>query len=207
MLPISDATLAFSPSVSLVARNALADADILFSRALPNAPDGYTPKAEACPSTRPSVRSALTLSKNETDWLDARREKTVPAMRTFLSALDITDFDVDSYFSLHESNTSALPNVGLAFSGGGYRACLNGAGALKAFDSREQNSSISNGALGGLLQSATYVAGLSGGGWLVSSVFVSVPVNREKVHILTRGADQQFHNHFQSPGQRRCLGI
>ena len=43
---------------------------------------------------------------------------------------------------------------------------------MQAFDSREINSTNA-GHLGGLLQSSTYVAGLSGGGWLVGSIFVN----------------------------------
>ena len=49
---------------------------------------------------------------------------------------------------------------------------MNGAGALKAFDSRTDNST-SEGQLGGLLQSATYLSGLSGGGWLVGSIYIN----------------------------------
>ena len=49
---------------------------------------------------------------------------------------------------------------------------MTGGGAVKAFDSRTPNSTAP-GQLGGLLQSATYVTGLSGGGWLVGSVFVN----------------------------------
>lgn len=49
---------------------------------------------------------------------------------------------------------------------------INPAGAIQAFDSREQNSTAA-GHLGGLLQSSTYLAGLSGGGWLVGSIFVN----------------------------------
>ena len=45
-------------------------------------------------------------------------------------------------------------------------------GAIRAFDSREENSTTS-GHLGGLLQSSTYLAGLSGGGWLVGSIFIN----------------------------------
>ena len=65
-----------------------------------------------------------------------------------------------------------LPNIAIAVSGGGYRACLNGGGAVQAVDSRESNSTA-DGHLGGLLQSATYLAGLSGGGWLVGSIYVN----------------------------------
>ncbi|CAK7230681.1 Lysophospholipase 1 [Sporothrix bragantina] len=47
---------------------------------------------------------------------------------------------------------------------------MNGAGALAAFDSRTPNSTGS-GQLGGLLQAATYLSGLSGGSWLVGSLY------------------------------------
>lgn len=57
-------------------------------------------------------------------------------------------------------------------SGGGYRAMLNGAGVLAAFDSRTDNST-NTGHVGGLLQSATYLAGLSGGSWLVGSIYMN----------------------------------
>ena len=93
-------------------------------------------------------------------------------MRDLFTRLNITGFDAVGYINTHSTNTSALPNIALAFSGGGYRAMLNGAGALKAFDSRTVNTT-GPGQLGGLLQSATYVAGLSGGGWLVGSVYVN----------------------------------
>ena len=144
----------------------------IIPRALPNAPNGYTPESGDCPSTRPSIREANGLSSQEASWLQSRRKSTVPAMQSLLGRLNITGFDVDTYFTNHQSNTSNLPNIGIAVSGGGYRACLNGAGAIQAFDSREANSSTS-GHLGGLLQSATYVSGLSGGGWLVGSIYVN----------------------------------
>ena len=144
----------------------------LDTRALPIAPSGYTPKGDNCPSTRPSVRSASGLSNNETSWLETRRKNTVQPMHDFLGRMNIAGFDAASYITNNAKNTSALPNVAIAFSGGGYRACLNGGGALQAFDSREQNGTAT-GQLGGLLQSATYVAGLSGGGWLVGSIFVN----------------------------------
>lgn len=57
-------------------------------------------------------------------------------------------------------------------SGGGYRAMLSGAGALAAWDIRSDGSQ-KEGNLGGLLQSATYLSGLSGGGWLVGSLMMN----------------------------------
>lgn len=140
-------------------------------RSLPNAPDGYTPKASSCPSTKPAVRSAGTgLSKSESAWLEARRNQTLPVMSDFLSSLNISGFDVAGYFKNHSQRSIwSLPNIGIAVSGGGLRATFNGAGGLQAFDSREEDS----GGFGGLLQSATYLSALSGGGWLVGSIFVS----------------------------------
>lgn len=141
-------------------------------RAFPNAPDGYTPQNTTCPSTRPTIRSASALSDNETSWLEMRRNNTMDPMRDLLGRLNISGFDAESYITKYANNASALPNIAIAVSGGGYRACLNGGGAVQAFDSREINSTAA-GHLGGLLQSATYLAGLSGGGWLVGSIYVN----------------------------------
>jgi lysophospholipase len=93
-------------------------------------------------------------------------------MREFLVRANIAGFDAGQYIDNHRSNTSALPNIAISFSGGGYRALLNGAGALAAFDSRTPNST-SGGHLGGLLQASTYTSALSGGGWMLGSIFAN----------------------------------
>lgn len=93
-------------------------------------------------------------------------------MRDFLGRLNIEGLDTNAYIDEHSSNASALPNIGIAVSGGGYRAMLNGAGVVQAFDDRTENST-SAGHLGGLLQSSTYIAGLSGGSWLVGSLYTN----------------------------------
>ncbi|KAK7561915.1 lysophospholipase catalytic domain-containing protein [Phyllosticta citricarpa] len=151
---------------------ALALAPALHKRGSPDAPNGYTPSRVDCPSSRPQLRNALALSQEETSWLKSRRNATIPAMRDLLGRLSITGFDSNSYFNNHASNDSALPNIAVAVSGGGYRAMLNGAGAVAAYDSRTENSTA-KGHLGGLLQSSTYLAGLSGGGWLVGSLYTN----------------------------------
>lgn len=130
------------------------------------------PTVNDCPSDEPMVRSAGELSQQEQDWLDRRRPATVEPMRDLLSRINIQGLDTDNYINTHRNNASALPNIGIAASGGGYRAMLNGAGYLEAFDSRTPNST-SQGQLGGLLQSTTYLAGLSGGGWLVGSLYTN----------------------------------
>lgn len=109
------------------APNAHAAANVpLEVRALPNAPNGYSPKGGDCPSDRPKIRSASRLSSNETSWLEVRRNKTVDPMRELLGRLNITGFDAAGYISNHAQNSSALPNVAIAVSGGGYRALMNG---------------------------------------------------------------------------------
>ncbi|RAR05632.1 lysophospholipase-like protein [Stemphylium lycopersici] len=171
-----------------------------WKRASPQAPNGYAPAEVDCPSTRPSIRSAGSLSDEETEWLQKRRPNTIDPMREFLERVNITGFDVGQYIDNHRDNTSALPNIALAFSGGGYRALLNDAGALAAFDSRTSNST-SAGHLGGLLQASTYVSALSGGGWLIGSIYANNFTSVEA--IINRGDDSsiwQFQNSlFEGP--------
>lgn len=93
-------------------------------------------------------------------------------MRELLGRLNIEGLDTNKYIDDHQNNASALPNIGIAASGGGYRAMLNGAGHVQAWDSRTENST-GDGQLGGLLQSSTYIAGLSGGSWLVGSLYTN----------------------------------
>lgn len=143
----------------------------LLPRAFPaNDPNGYTPTIGDCPSEGPRVRDAGRLSSQEREWLQQRRLATVEPMRDLLSRLNIAGLDTNDYINTHRENVSALPNIAIAASGGGYRAMLNGAGVIEAMDSRTPNSTAV-GHLGGLLQSATYVAGLSGGGWLMGSLY------------------------------------
>ncbi|KAM0723842.1 hypothetical protein Q7P37_000832 [Cladosporium fusiforme] len=122
--------------------------------------------------TLPSIRNATDLSNEEKEWLEVRRNATVQPMRELLGRLNIEGLDTNKYIDDHQNNASALPNIAIAVSGGGYRAMLNGAGHVQAWDSRTENST-NDGGLGGLLQSSTYIAGLSGGSWLVGSLYTN----------------------------------
>ncbi|KAJ9662314.1 Lysophospholipase 1 [Neophaeococcomyces mojaviensis] len=166
------ATFAQCAAVSQYQQDAAIEALSLLGRTLPQSPNGYTPSHVECPSSPPAIRLANSLSQNETEWLSKRRNNTVQPMRDFLTRMNISGFDAGTYIDDHSNNASALPNIGLAFSGGGWRALINGAGVLKAFDSRSGNTT-NTGQLGGLLQSSTYLAGLSGGNWLVGSIIVN----------------------------------
>jgi lysophospholipase len=105
-------------------------------------------------------------------------------MTEWLSRMNISGFDATSYINRVSGNASTLPNIGIAVSGGGYRALMNGAGFLAAADNRTNNAT-NTGQIGGLLQSATYVAGLSGGGWLVGSIYTN---NFSSVQTLRDGS-------------------
>lgn len=181
----------------LLADVALAIPAALEPRALPNAPDGYAPTYVSCPSARPSIRTASKLSPQELAWLPVRRNNTVQSMKDWFQRLNLgSDFDPVSYIANVSGNASALPNIAIALSGGGYRALLNGAGAIKAFDNRTTNST-GKGQFGGLLQSATYVSGLSGGSWLVGSIYVN---NFTTISALQRAPTWQLqHPVYKGP--------
>ena len=107
--------------------------------------------------------------------------------------MNIDNFDAGSYIDNHSRNTSNLPNIAMSFSGGGWRALQNGGGALKAFDGRTPDAHES-GRLGGLLQSSTYVAGLSGGSWLVGSIYVNNFTSVEALQQDDSGSVWEFGN-------------
>lgn len=127
----------------------------------------YSPYEVACPDyslTRPSNE----ISNRERIWVEKRHKKTNKALAAYLNSVGL------------EYNKSILfgdepPNIALALSGGGCRALLTGAGELSALDIR----SADEGSLGGVLQSSTYLAGLSGGSWIVALLALQgfVPVS------------------------------
>ncbi|KIK99016.1 hypothetical protein PAXRUDRAFT_133001 [Paxillus rubicundulus Ve08.2h10] len=140
------------------------------------ASQAYTPVAGACPEGFSLVRMAgsapedQTLSSSESSYIQARRSQVIPqAWKTYLANVEATNITLPSYVSSILGGTnSQTPNLGIATSGGGYRAAIFGAGVLNALDGR--NASSNSAGIGGLLQSATYLAGLSGGSWLLTSL-------------------------------------
>lgn len=122
-------------------------------------------------------------------------------MKDLFGHVKIPNFDAASYIDKISSNsTKNAPNIGIAVSGGGYRSLFTGGGALEAFDNRTTNSTNPD-HLGGLLQSSTYLTGLSGGSWLVGSMYMN---NFSSVSQLqTHGDDAriwQFSNTvFEGP--------
>lgn len=130
-----------------------------------NPNNNYAPAHVDCPSgVNQFVRQASTgINSDEAKWVSDRHSVAKPAMLDFLKRVNMSQFDADSFLS----NTSI--NFGLTFAGGGYRAMLTGAGAFAAYDNRTVGST-EPGHLGGLVQAATYVSGLSGASWLLGSI-------------------------------------
>ncbi|KAM3067079.1 Lysophospholipase 1 [Clarireedia jacksonii] len=175
--------------------NSITVPTIVTKRGAPDSPTGgYAPGNVDCPSDRPIIRSASALSPNETEWLLLRRNKSIAPMISFLNRANISRFNASEYISKISNEQKILPNIGIAISGGGYRAMLNGAGFIAAADSRTENST-NGGGIGGLLQSATYMSGLSGGAWLVGSIYIN---NFSTVTALRDGSSDssvwQFSN-------------
>ncbi|KAF3923369.1 Lysophospholipase [Orbilia brochopaga] len=176
----------------------------LSKRVVADAPNGYAPASVTCPTSRPAIRAASALSPAEQSWLQNRRKNIIQPLRDFLTRADISGFDAGKYIDANSKDASKIPVIGIGMSGGGYRALMNGGGVLAAFDSRTENST-SKGHLGGLLQSATYLSGLSGGGWLVGSLslnnFTSVQAIQRSTPDKT-GALWQFQDSiFEGPAE------
>ncbi|KAG5362794.1 Lysophospholipase 3 [Yarrowia sp. B02] len=126
----------------------------------------YEPKHVDCPPTKLVREANDTLSSKEGNYMDQRWQQTQQEHVKFMERLDIPDFNA--------SFLDEVPPVvmGTAFSGGGYRSMLTGAGVVAAMDSRV-NGSLDLGALGGLFQAMSYLVGLSSGSWLLTSLFLN----------------------------------
>jgi lysophospholipase len=116
---------------------------------------GYTVTTTSCLSTA-TVRSATGLGPRESQWLQTRTKSANAAMQTYLANAG-TSYSTDAL-------SKSPPRLGLAFSGGGFRAMINGAGALQAFNDQSGIPGVS-----GIVNSSLYVSGLSGGAWLVGT--------------------------------------
>ena len=139
----------------------------------------YAPSLQPCPHGISLVREVghdthqQKLSSGEAQYVSARQSHVLPqAWAEYLTNVQsATHTALPSYVNeilLGRYGQEALPTLGIASSGGGHRAAIFGAGVLNTLDGR--NRTAAHAGTGGLLQSATYLAGLSGGAWLISSL-------------------------------------
>lgn len=155
-----------------------------------------TPVKVACPktlirSTGPASRPAL--STEERNYVSARTDTVLPgAWKTYLSSVKsalphgaaLPAYVSDILDPKPTRKAADFPKLGIALSGGGLRAAYFAAGVLTALDAR--NTTHPTGT-NGVLQAATYLAGLSGGAWfttaLVQADFPTVPALVFPAHL------------------------
>ncbi|TPX56740.1 hypothetical protein SpCBS45565_g08359 [Spizellomyces sp. 'palustris'] len=123
----------------------------LHKRQLP-VPSSYAPNYTACPSGS-IIRSGLSVSNQEKEWVQKRNGVVSEVWRA-------------------RNVSGILPRVGIAVSGGGYRAMLYGASILSAMSTTTPSNTSP---AAGIFQLSTYLSGLSGGSWLVSSLYTTSP--------------------------------
>jgi hypothetical protein len=113
-------------------------------------PAGYAPRnLSSCPSGITFNRPADSLGNVEKEYLQARQPLLNSAWQSQTSRLGM-------------NMPARTPRVAMSLSGGGYRAMIHGSG--QAF---LQNNT--QGSVGDILGLSTYVGGLSGGSWAISS--------------------------------------
>lgn len=127
----------------------------------------YAPKNSSCDDLIQITRHSDSISATETKWLFKSKPVSANQLHGFMSK-SVSGFSDGEKWVQKVMKSGNGPTVGIAVSGGGYRAMLGGAGMLAAFDNRTRGAS--NDGLGGLLQGSTYISGLSGGAWLVSTL-------------------------------------
>ncbi|CAI5756881.1 unnamed protein product [Candida verbasci] len=128
--------------------------------------NSYAPFNVSCPSRDLARPANHTISDQEKEYLESRHAITNENLINFLKKANISDFDPESF--INDNKDQHNITIGVTVSGGGYRAMLCAAGQILGMDGRF--SDANDHGLGGLLDSATYVVGLSGGNWMVGSL-------------------------------------
>jgi len=86
----------------------------------------YAPINVTCPSNL--IRYGDNgLSPLESQYITQRRTKVAESLAAWLGLAGLEDFNTSSFLA----NESNVPTLAIAFSGGGYRAMLNGAGVFQ----------------------------------------------------------------------------
>jgi hypothetical protein len=92
----------------------------------------YAPINATCPSDL--IRYGDNgLSPQESRYISQRRTKVTRSLQTWLELVDLENFNASSFLA----NESNVPTLAIAFSGGGYRAMLNGAGVFQGTQIRQ----------------------------------------------------------------------
>ncbi|EIW66264.1 hypothetical protein TREMEDRAFT_45759 [Tremella mesenterica DSM 1558] len=128
------------------------------ARQLPFGGSDYAPYRVSCPDNFQWIRPADGIGSGEAAFLQQRKQVTQPAINSMLSKVNLT-------------SPPRLPILGVALSGGGYRAMQVGSGMVQALMANYPESATSG--LGGWLDGMAYMAGLSGGSWATGSFMIN----------------------------------
>lgn len=164
----------------------------------------YAPEKGACPSGVTWIRDARSqgamngttsggqggngtqarISEEEAEYMRGRQVLTNSALREWITKNKLLpDTTINAIFPTSNNSSSGGggnssyipgPRTAIAFSGGGYRSMLNGAGIYQTLDNRTgpEAAGKEGDPLAGLLQGMDYISGTSGGAWLVASSVV-----------------------------------
>jgi lysophospholipase len=123
---------------------------------------------QPCPNvaTDPLLRSFTPLNQSlhpgEEEYVNTRLTTIIPnEWENWIGDGSAIGYNLSSF------NSTSFPKIGIAISGGGYRAAQYGAGVLSALDARNESAKAAG--TGGLLQVSSYLSGLSGASQSVSN--------------------------------------
>ena len=131
------------------------------------------PNVTTDPLLRVFTPKNQTLHPREEEYVDTRLSAVIPdAWKDWIGDGSAIGYNLSAFVDVSGSNgngnttganvttTRRFPKIGIAVSGGGYRAAQYGAGVLSALDAR--NDSAKAAGTGGFLQVTSYLSGLSG---------------------------------------------
>ena len=113
------------------------------------------PNVKTDPLLRVFTPTNQSLHPHEKDYVNKRLTTVIPNQwKNWLGDGSAIGYNLSAF------NCNSFPKIGIAISGGGYRAAQFGAGVLSAIDARDQSAKAAG--TGGLLQVTSYLSGLSG---------------------------------------------
>jgi lysophospholipase len=113
------------------------------------------PDTEKTPMIRTFTPQTQALNEQEKAFVAEREKSVIPqAWKDWVGDGSGIGYKLDQDFG------GVYPRIGIAVSGGGYRAAQYGAGVLSGLDARNESAKAAG--TGGLLQVTTYLSGLSG---------------------------------------------
>ncbi|OAV93288.1 hypothetical protein PTTG_09545 [Puccinia triticina 1-1 BBBD Race 1] len=137
----------------------------------------YAPTKVECPTDFGIRQGRESIGIGESVYQEGRRTNVLPDayqkyldnLNAFIASSQDETLVLPSYVTriLSSRNEAELPRLSIAVGGGAYRGAIFAAGILNTLDGRNV-SSVGTG-IGGLLQTADYITGLSGSAWLVVS--------------------------------------